>query len=71
MDLNGLINPGLEALVDARGINNHGQILANSSLGHSYLLTPIPEPNTVTLLGIPLFGLLLRACSLAITSKRN
>ena len=44
----------------AADINDHGQIIAFGGI-RSYLLTPVPEPNTVALLGVPLFGLLLRA----------
>jgi hypothetical protein len=39
------------------GINNLGQIIANDEFGHAFLLTPIPEPATLSLLALG--GLLL------------
>ncbi len=51
-DLNELIEPtlGIE-LYGARDINNNGWILADAQYtGHIFLLTPVPEPGTVTLL---------------------
>jgi len=43
-DLNSLIDPSLRlTLIDARGINNAGQIIARTS-SQSVLLTPVPEP---------------------------
>ena len=60
-DLNDLIPAGSDLdLKVAVGINEAGQILANSGdsgTGHAYLLTPIPEPSAAILFS--LFGLLL------------
>jgi probable HAF family extracellular repeat protein len=60
-DLNDLIPAGSNLdLKLAVGINEAGQILANSGdsgTGHAYLLTPIPEPSAVILSS--LFGVLL------------
>ena len=58
VDLNTLIDPNLQiTLLSATGINDNGQIVANSN-NHAYLLTPVPEPGTWALLGA---GLLLVA----------
>lgn len=63
-DLNNLIDPTLGITLEfAESINDNGQILASSETTHrSYLLTPVPEPSTGILLGVP--GLLLLAASL-------
>jgi probable HAF family extracellular repeat protein len=52
-DLNSLVlnNSGI-TFHDARGINDQGQIIANATNGHSYLLTPVPVPPGLTLAGI-------------------
>src|SRR5947209_19352823 len=58
-DLNAFINPALGiTLRDANGINDNGQIVANSG-SRAYLLTPlattpIPEPSTLALFGASL-----------------
>jgi len=62
-DLNSLVK--LENgtfLYDANGINDRGQIIANASDGHSYLLTPVPEPETYAmfLAGLGLMGFIAR-----------
>ncbi|MBV9035607.1 MAG: DUF3466 family protein, partial [Acidobacteriaceae bacterium] len=61
-DLNNLIDPALGLMLsDARGINNHGQIVAEGYTSgnsfHAFLLTPVPEPSTWTLFGVALLGL--------------
>lgn len=45
-DLNSLVDLGSVLLVEARAINDLGQILANANNGRAYLLTPVPEPGT-------------------------
>lgn len=56
VDLNTLISPSSGfKLFDARGINDSGQIVGsgyavNGSVQHAFLLTPIPEPNTLTVI---------------------
>jgi probable HAF family extracellular repeat protein len=60
-DLNALIDPGLGLrLTDAAAINDEGQIVANATNAHAYLLTPIPEPGTMALFGVALLGLAAR-----------
>ena len=56
-NLSSLIDPSLEwTLTNATAINNNGQIVCNghdlSGHPHTFLLTPIPEPSTLVLLGI-------------------
>ena len=56
-----LIDPSLGiTLVDAKGINDKGQGVANESIlpgvDRAYLLTPVPDPRTIALLAIALFG---------------
>ncbi len=64
-DLNSLIAPFGGALQTATGINDIGQIVGVAQLpsgdSFAYLLTPIPEPSTVALLGIGAIGLLAYA----------
>jgi probable HAF family extracellular repeat protein len=64
-DLNSLVHLGNGTfLYDANGINDRGQIIANASDGHSYLLTlaPVPEPDTYAMLlaGLGLMGFMAR-----------
>ncbi|SCX88207.1 PEP-CTERM protein-sorting domain-containing protein [Nitrosospira sp. Nl5] len=49
-------------LTDAQGINDIGQIIANASDGYAYLLTPVPEPETYTMLlaGLALMGAVVK-----------
>lgn len=53
-DLNDLIDNALGwTLTHASDINNSGQITGYGTIGgeeHAFLLTPIPEPGTITLL---------------------
>jgi len=64
MDLNDLIDaPGI-SLTSATAINDRGQIVANGTSSQipalaAFLLTPIPEPGTWALLGLPLLVLLV------------
>ena len=62
-DLNSLVELQNGAFrADATGINDRGQIIANASDGHAYLLTPVPEPETYAMLlaGLSLMGLIVR-----------
>jgi probable HAF family extracellular repeat protein len=66
-DLNGLVPAGFGVvLTSAVGINGQGQIAAQGSDGHGYLLTPdgvaaTPEPSALALLAFGSAGLLGRA----------
>jgi probable HAF family extracellular repeat protein len=69
MDLNELIDPALGVmLTGADAINDRGQIVATSYTvaptgitNRAFLLTPIPEPPTWALLGLPLLALLVQS----------
>ena len=66
-DLNNLIDRTLGwTLTDATGINESGQIVGYGTIAsggpiHAFLLTPIPEPSTLVLLGIGAMSLLAYA----------
>ena len=65
-DLNDLIDPSSNwTLYNANAINNNGWIVGfggrPGSSQEAFLLTPIPEPSTLVLLGIGALGLLGRA----------
>jgi probable HAF family extracellular repeat protein len=65
VDVNSLVTlAGGAYFTEASGVNDLGQLVANSSDGHAYLLTqqPIPEPGTGAqmLLGLGLLGGVLR-----------
>jgi len=67
LDLNSLITPGTTwtlnrayAINDANQIVVHGTLNGQSGQPHGFLLTPIPEPTTVTLLALALFVALPR-----------
>ncbi len=60
-DLNDLLPPGSgwDHLEHARDINNNGQIVGEGWIDgqeHAFLLTPVPEPSTLTLLIAALLG---------------
>jgi probable HAF family extracellular repeat protein len=58
IDLNNVIDPALGVtLFNAQGINDEGQIVANS-FGRAFLLTPVPEPGTLAFLGAALLVLI-------------
>lgn len=61
-DLNLLAGLGSTVLVGAWGINDLGQILANSADGRAFLLTPVPEPASLLLMtaGLMMLALLRR-----------
>lgn len=59
VDLNSLVTLADGAyLTEARGINDSGQIVANGSNGHAYLLSPVPEPEAAAMMlaGLALIG---------------
>ena len=69
-DLNALIDPldplrAVTTLSQAFGINNAGQIVGSGFINgkdHAYLLTPVPEPETYSMMvaGLGLLGFMLR-----------
>lgn len=71
-DLNTLVNLESVVLYDARGINASGQIIANGSNSHAYLLTlsPVPEPKSyaLALAGLIAIGWVIRRRSPTLTS---
>jgi hypothetical protein len=63
VDLNSVVTlPAGTFLVEARSINDRGQILANASDGPAYLLTPVPEAETYVMLlaGLDLMSFIAR-----------
>lgn len=64
MDLTSFVNVKNSSLTfsEARGINDLGQIIALGNDGHSYLLSPIPEPESYALMlaGLGLIGCIAR-----------
>lgn len=57
IDLNSLVSlPDSAYFREAKGINNSGQIIANASNGHAYLLVAVPEPSMM-MLGLGLAGI--------------
>lgn len=61
VDLNSLVALGSTVLVDATGINDLGQIVANTADGRAFLLAPVPEPQALWLLAAGLVVLHLGA----------
>jgi probable HAF family extracellular repeat protein len=74
-DLNPLIYTTLDITInDAYEINDKGQILTSGfynsdGLGHAFLLTPIPEPSTIMLLGC--FAVLSRKMMSCIVERKS
>jgi hypothetical protein len=66
LDVNNLIDSALGiTLINARGINDEGQIVANGVYSndfnnHAFLLTPVPEPSTLGMLGLAGLWLLIK-----------
>jgi probable HAF family extracellular repeat protein len=62
-DLNSLINPSSGwSLLYAYGINDNGQIVGvglNNGTSSAYLLTPVPEPSSISMLAIGIPALLI------------
>jgi probable HAF family extracellular repeat protein len=62
VDLNSLVTLAAGVyLSTARDINNAGQVVANGSNGHVYLLSAVPEPGTYALMLLGLTGVGLAA----------
>ena len=63
-DLNSLVTlGGGDYLTEARGINDAGQIIANATNGHAYLITaavPEPESYAMMLAGLGLMAAVVR-----------
>ncbi len=67
IELNDLLPPGSgwDDLQEANGINNNGQIVGSGYIDgeyHAYLMTPVPEPSTLALLGASTLCLLFHTC---------
>lgn len=63
IDLNSLLSlEGGTYFVQSHGVNDRGQIIANASNGHAYLLSPVPEPETYAMMmaGLGLLGFVAR-----------
>jgi hypothetical protein len=64
-DLNNLIDPSLDwELVSANAINDNGWITGHGRINnqqHAFLLVPIPEPGTISLIVLGGIGLLWRS----------
>jgi probable HAF family extracellular repeat protein len=66
VDLHTLLVPGTGwTLWEATGINDRGQIVGSgwnaAHEQHAFLLTPVPEPTTVTIIGLGVCLLLGRS----------
>lgn len=62
INLAGIQLPDGSYLSSATGINDIGQIIATDTLGHGYILTPVPEPDNYAMLiaGLGLMGFVAR-----------
>jgi len=49
--------PNGERFISATGINDLGQFIANTDLGHAYLISPVPEPAVLALWAMGLLWL--------------